>query len=125
MDNIEQKQDEEKLRSQTELLSTLNEAMTLFLEKGDWNQAFGVLLSFALKQTGSEYGFSGVLVEGPVLRILAHEGIVWDRQVNYDFYQQALRTYKEQGFLEFKNFNNLFGQVLTTGKVVVSNDPAT
>ena len=32
--------------------------------------------------------------------------------------------YKERGYLVFRNFNNLFGQALVTGAVVVSNAPA-
>lgn len=92
---------------------------------GRWREASGIFLRGALEQTASEYGFVGAVVEGPVLRILAHEGIVWDRNINREFYEQALQTYREQGYLEFTNFDNLFGRVITSGQAVIANDPRT
>ncbi|MBI4660953.1 MAG: PAS domain S-box protein [Verrucomicrobia bacterium] len=118
------KRAEELLRSKTEQLSAVAEAMTNFLSSGDWRAASARLLRSALRQTGSEYGFVGVLVEGPVLRILAHEGIVWHSTINRPFYEQALRTYRESGYLEFKNFKNLFGTVITSAEAVIANEPA-
>jgi diguanylate cyclase (GGDEF)-like protein len=119
----EREQAEEALRTKTEQLSSVTDAMTNFLEKGNWREASATLLRAALAQTDSEYGFIGVVVEGPVLRILAHEGIVWNKNINREFYENAVRTYSEVGYLEFTNFENLFGRVITTGKAVISNDP--
>ncbi|MEW6207339.1 MAG: PAS domain S-box protein [Acidobacteriota bacterium] len=116
---------EEALRVKTEQLAAVSEAMAAFIASGDWRESSALILQNALRQTESEYGFVGVVVQGPVLRILAHEGTVWDENVNREFYEHAVRTYKEIGYLEFRNFDNLFGKVITTGRVVISNDPAT
>ena len=115
---------EEALEARTEQLQAISEAMTTYLDSGNWNEASAMLLRSALGQTESEYGFVGVVVEGPALRVLAHEGIVWDAVLNREFYENALRTYQELGYLEFTDFDNLFGKVITEGKTLLTNEPA-
>ncbi|MCH7978144.1 MAG: PAS domain S-box protein, partial [Acidobacteria bacterium] len=124
-DITERNQAEEALRAKTEQLEAISSAMAEFIRSGDWREASALLLQCALSQTASVYGFAGVVVPGPILRILAHKGIVWDSSENREFYENALRTYRETGYLEFTNFNNLFGKVITSGKPVLSNDPGT
>jgi len=97
--------------------------MADLLKTGDPRAASGRILLAALGQTGSEYGFAGVS-DGQTLRILNHEGVVWHDHVNRPFYDEAADRYRRTGSLEFTNFNNLFGQVLMTGRAVIANDPA-
>lgn len=113
------------VREEAEQLAAINNALTAFLLTGSWQEAFGGLLKSVLSRTQSEYGFVGVIAPGPTLRILAHEGLIWDAIVGRDFYEEMIRTYRRQGYLEFTDFKNLFGQVVTSGKVVLSNDPGT
>ncbi|MBA3352380.1 MAG: PAS domain S-box protein, partial [Blastocatellia bacterium] len=115
-DVTERKQAQESLATQTEMLTTVTEALAEYVERGNWRTAMGRLLRTAVAETKSEYGFVGVVV-GTTLRVLAHEGIVWDEVVNRDFYDQAMRSYEELGYLEFPSFNNLFGRAVTTGRV--------
>jgi PAS domain S-box-containing protein len=122
-DITESKRVEKALQLKTDQLEAVVEAMERFLESGNFRDVSGRLLTSALRQTESEYGFIGVVVEGPVLRILAHEGVAWDAALNREFYEHALRAYRERGFLEFTNFNNLFGRVITGRSAVCSNDP--
>ncbi|WP_447974567.1 PAS domain S-box protein [Nitrospira sp. Kam-Ns4a] len=124
-DITERKRAEAALRTQTGQLELIAETMTKFLENGDWREASAALLRGALRQTESEYGFIGVVAEGPALRILAHEGLEWHPAVNREFYEQAVRTYEAQGYLEFTNLDTLFGRVITSGATVIANDPAT
>jgi two-component system cell cycle sensor histidine kinase/response regulator CckA len=119
----DRKKAEEVLRSKTQQLEAVSGAMMVFLQRGNWNEATSTLLRCALNQTSSEYGFIGVMVAGPKLRILAHEGIVWSEDVNREFYEKAVQSYQELGYLEFDNFQNLFGQVILSKKEVLSNDP--
>jgi len=123
-DMTDRKQAEAALRTKTDQLTAVTEAMAAYLKSGDWREASARLLRSALAQTKSEYGFIGVMVEGPALRILAHEGIVWDPVANRDFYENALRTYDHVGYLEFTNLNNLFGYVVTSGKPLLANRPS-
>lgn len=122
IDITEMKRVEEKLRQKTSQLETIADVLGSFLETGSWRQANQTLVKGALAQSQSEYGFAGVVVEGPTLRIVAHDGVVWSPNTNREFYETALRTYEQVGYLEFKNFNNLFGRVITTGKPILSND---
>lgn len=122
-DITEAEEAEAALRHKTEQLQAIAEAATMFVSTGNWRAASARLLRTAIGLTGSEYGFIGVVVAGPVLRILAHEGIVWDSEINRPFYEKALRTCDEVGYLEFRDFENLFGRVITTGQVVLANDP--
>ena len=111
-----------QLRQHDEMLVAMSEAQAAYLARGDWKAATARLLRFALEQSASEYGFVGVVVEGPRLRILAHEGIVWDQIKGDDLYKLALRGYHEHGYLEFSDFDNLFGAAIRTGQPVVAND---
>jgi two-component sensor histidine kinase len=124
-DSTERTWVEQALRDKTEQLQAITEAMSAFLESGDWREVSTLILRRAVSQTESECGFIGAVVEGPILRILAHDGVVWDMTTNREFYENALRTYREVGYLEFTNFDNLFGTVITSGKAVLSNDPST
>ena len=111
------------LRMKAGQLEAVVEAMECFLEDGNFREVSLRLLKSVMCQTESEYGFIGVVTQGPVLRILAHKGVVWGTTVNREFYENAMRTYGERGFLEFTNFNNLFGHVITGGSAVRSNNP--
>ncbi|MEW6545018.1 MAG: PAS domain-containing protein [Nitrospirota bacterium] len=124
-DITERKRAEASLHAKTSQLQLISETMTAFYENGDWREASTRLLRGALRLTESEYGFIGVVMEGPVLRVLAHEGIVWNAAVNREFYERAMRTYEEKGYLEFTNLENLFGRIITTGTVVIANEPGT
>ena len=56
-------------------LQTVTEALSLFVETGNWRQAGAWLLTSALSQTGSPAGFIAVVMPGRCLRILAHQGL--------------------------------------------------
>ena len=121
---VEYSEAERALLAKTGQLTAVTDAMKVFLEGGDWRQSSGLLLNHALRQTHSEYGFIGVVMNnGSELRIFAHKGLIWDAVENREFYEKAIRSYNEKGYLLFTSFDNLFGRVITTGDVVISNDP--
>jgi two-component system, cell cycle sensor histidine kinase and response regulator CckA len=122
IDISEMKRVEAQLRQKTNQLQTITDAMARFLETGSSQEANHILLQGALRESQSSYGFAGILADGPVLRVLAHEGVIWSQETNREFYENAVRTYERVGYLEFKNLNNLFGKVITTGQPVLSND---
>ncbi|MCG3114143.1 MAG: PAS domain S-box protein [Candidatus Manganitrophus sp. SA1] len=125
MDITERKHAEEALRIKTDQLAAVTDAMTAYLDNRDWRETSSLLLRSALHQTESEYGFIGVVVEGPAFRILAIEGIDVGPIKSRPFYTEALRMDGEQEYLELHQFDNLFGKVIQSGKVVLSNDAAT
>lgn len=124
MDITERKHAEEALRIKTDQLAAVTDAMTAYLDNRDWRETSSLLLRSALHQTESEYGFIGVVVEGPAFRILAIEGIDVGPIKSRPFYMEALRMDGEQEYLELHQFDNLFGKVIQSGKVVLSNDAA-
>jgi len=125
MDITKRKHAEEALRIKTDQLAAVTDAMTAYLDNRDWRETSSLLLRSALHQTESEYGFIGVVVEGPAFRILAIEGIDVGPIKSRPFYTEALRIDGEQEYLELHQFDNLFGKVIQSGKVVLSNDAAT
>lgn len=124
MDITDRKRAEEALQIKTDQLSAVTEAMTAYLDNRDWNETSSLLLRSALRQTQSEYGFIGVVVEGPAFRILAIEGLDLEPVKSRSFYADALRTDEGQEYLELHRFDNLFGKVIQSGKVVLSNNAA-
>ncbi|HEX4543914.1 MAG TPA: PAS domain S-box protein, partial [Candidatus Acidoferrum sp.] len=76
------KKTELELHEKSAVLTAVTQALTDFLDSGDWSAASQHLLTFAIQQTQSEYGFLGVILEGPVLRVLAHDGVTWDVKLN-------------------------------------------
>ena len=125
MDITERNHAEEALRIKTDQLAAVTDAMTAYLDNRDWGETSSLLLRSALHQTESEYGFIGVVVEGPAFRILAIEGIDVGPIKSRPFYTEALRMDGEQEYLELHQFDNLFGKVIQSGKVVLSNDAVT
>jgi len=124
MEGEQRRRAQDELIAKTEILTAVSESLAAYVERGDWKRAFSRLLQCALTVTGSEYGFVGIVVDGPALRVIAHEGIVWDRVLNREFYDSALREYDDRGYLTFPNLKNLFGHAITTGEIVIANDPA-
>ncbi len=116
---------EDAFRDKTEQLEAVRRAMTSFVGTGDTATASRHLLTAALAQTESEYGFIGVIVgeRRHFLRMLAFDGVVWHPEQNRRLYDDALRRYGEGGYLEFSNFDNLFGRVITDDRAVLANDP--
>lgn len=92
----------------------------LILNQECYQVVFDSLLASALSLTNSTFGFlAEVRYEGsqPYLRTFTLTNISWDDETK-DLFEKN----KANGF-EFKNLKTLFGQVLTTKRMVVSNDP--
>lgn len=113
---------EQALTKQRQLLDMLHQATTDIVESGDTRTAMNNMLDTLLELTGSQYGFTGEVLhndEGqPYLKTHTITDISWDKETKV-LYESSI----ENGF-EFHNLDTLFGQVLTSGKPVMSNDPA-
>ena len=113
---------EEKLTRQKKLLDMLNRATTSYVAKADFKAATTDMLATLLELTDSGYGFVGeVLYDeagNPYLKTHALTNIAWNAET-----QALFEVHHVNGF-EFRNLNTLFGRVMTSREVVVSNDPA-
>ena len=123
-DISERKRIERELSEKSSTLAAVTQALNTFLETGDCGAASGHLLARALKETQSEFGFLGVVLEGSVLRVLAFDGIVSPREDNSGLYGEKLKEYATRGYFEVSHEGNLLGEVMHEGHTVVSNEPA-
>ena len=104
------------------LLTAITRAQSQFVLSRDARTVFDGMLEALLHLTASEYGFIGEVFHdddgSPFLKTHAITNIAWNQET-----QQLYDENIEQG-LEFRNLNTLFGSVMTTGSVVIANDPA-
>lgn len=93
-----------------------------FIHDLDKRQVFEQLLSDMLSLTGSEYGFVGEVLydeqQRSYLKTYALTNISWNEETS------ALFAKSQQQGMEFRNHDMLFGAVLKTGQLVISNDPS-
>lgn len=110
------------LKANKDLLESIRSAQSRFIHQIDTKVVFKKLLEDVLVLTASQYGFIGEVLESrekqPYLKTHAITDISWNRETRLLYEKHAL-----QG-MEFYNLNSLFGMVMTSGKTVISNDPA-
>jgi signal transduction histidine kinase len=118
-----QKATEKALHASNLLLQALTEAHLEFTRGSDAHGLFDKLLQVLLELTQSEYGFIGDVLRDSdgqaYLRSHAFTNIAWTDELREHVARQLPLG------LEFRNPHTLFGAVLTTGEMVVSNEPAT
>jgi GAF domain-containing protein len=104
------------------LLDLLREALQNFVGDQDLSTTSGLLLDGMLLLTNSAFGFIGEVLHSPegapYLKSHAISDIAWD-EGSRRMHEQA----RNNG-MEFRQLNSLFGAVLSTGEVVIANDPA-
>ena len=109
-------------RKKTQLLQFINKTRASYLESNDLTLACQTVLPELIELSDSQFAFIAQMQDKdsePKLFIHAISDIVWDSS---SFTQYA--EYKKRN-LYFTNFNNLFGKVVTTGEVIISNTPKT
>jgi PAS domain S-box-containing protein len=90
-----------------------------YVRGASFTDIFEALLPDLLAFTGSAMGFIGHLdtdEQGPLLQAVAHPAHDWSATT-----APAVFTDLGKGHLVFRDFNTLFGQVITTGRCVISN----
>ena len=121
-DITERKQAEDEFNKVNALLESINSAQSQFILEADAADIFDALLKNILSLTRSEYGFIGEVIftaEGkPYLKTHAITNIAWNEE-SMSFYKKYAPN------MEFYNLKTLFGEVMTTGKPVISNNPST
>lgn len=109
------------LRQHRSLHDAIARAQSSFIREADYHAAFDGLLVDLLRLTDSGYGFIGEILYdqqgSPYLKTWALSNIAWD-EATRAFYDK----HAPQG-LEFHQLDNLFGHVIRTGELLISNDP--
>ncbi|NIA69811.1 response regulator [Pelagibius litoralis] len=105
----------------TAILAAVNDAHSIYLNQTRNRGAFEELLEKILGLSGSVYGLIAEKVEEeegkPFLRSLAISDISWDEETRR-WYESAA-----SGGMEFRNIDNLRGEPLRNGKILIANDP--
>ncbi len=105
------------------LLKAIGAAQSQFISGVNASELFDDMLASLLVITESEYGFIGEIKyqenEEPFLKTHALTNIAWNQETQ-DFYEQNAPF-----GLEFYNLETLFGHVMTSQQVVISNTPST
>jgi signal transduction histidine kinase/ActR/RegA family two-component response regulator len=117
------------LQEKIATLEMVTRTLNTFLESGNCIEASKHLLSFALRQTQSTAGFLGVVLEGPVLRVLVHEGALLfnhrdeshDSDSSNDHHAQV-QQFARQPFFEVPLGSNLLVEVIAQRRALISND---
>lgn len=122
-DITEMKRAQEEVRRKNRILDAINLAQTKFIARTDIRTIFEGLLESALEMTDSRYGFIAEVMYGPdgapYLKNRGMTNIAWDA---------ASRAFYENHYaegIEFRELDNLFGAVITNGKTVLADNPAT
>ncbi len=118
-DITERKQLEDALRQQTRLLEMLRQAVTRFVIDASFEATADFMLQGLLELTGSEYGFTGEVhydeAGQPYFSISA-------TNLGNDREGEAFMAAHSPTTMMFHNLDNIFGQALLTGEVMISND---
>jgi PAS domain S-box-containing protein len=110
------------IEASQDLLNVLSDVQSQFILDVEPRKLFDRLLSDLLYLTKSEYGFIGEVLKSdngdPYLKTHAITNIAWN--------EKWMQFYKENApiGMMFTNLNTLFGAVMTSGKAVISNNPA-
>ena len=111
-----------KEKKKTQLLQFINKTREAYLNTNDLTQACQTVLAELLDLADSQFAFIGQMIDTdsePKLFIHAISDIVWDSTSLTQY-----REYKNRN-LYFTSFDNLFGKVVTSGDVVISNSTGT
>ncbi|MCU7934079.1 MAG: response regulator [Candidatus Thiodiazotropha sp. (ex Dulcina madagascariensis)] len=110
-----------QLKRNHALLQSIEHLRDQFIQNAAPFIMFDNLLREILDFTGSKFGFIGDVLhdkEGnPYLKAYAFTNIAWNEE-SRNFYEK----HKQSGFI-FRKLDNLFGRVITSKKMVISNDP--
>lgn len=102
------------------LTRAIHRAQNVFLTSDNERAAFELMLSDLLSLTGSQFGFIGEVLcredQTPYLKIGAITNIAWSPET------QALYQEVERRGMVFERLDNLLGQPMVTGEVIVSNE---
>jgi len=104
------------------LTNAITKVLSQFIAEANPYILFNGLLENVLQLTDSEYGFIGEVFYNntgqPYIQSYATTNIAWSQET-----RELYKKTEKQG-LTFSKLNTLYGEILKTGKYVISNNPA-
>ncbi|MFO1390230.1 ATP-binding protein [Cellvibrio sp.] len=108
---------------QQNISKIISDSQKAFIADEHYHETFEKLLENIIHISQSNFGFIGEVGYSeelnPYLEMIAITNIAWDKAT-----RTAHANNRTQG-IKFTNVNSLFGAALTTGKPLISNNPAT
>jgi len=108
---------------QQQLSKMISQSQALFIADENDQHAFKHLLENTLRLTGSSLGFIAEVCyteeKIPYLSMVSITNVAWDHNSRSAYARHKIQEMK------FTNLDTLFGAVLTGGKPIISNNPAT
>jgi PAS domain S-box-containing protein len=108
-----------EIKEKNKILTSISRGQEAFIQSASTKNGFELILQQLIEITQSEFGFIGEVKydenEQPYLISHALTNISWDEE-SRKYYEKHY-----QSGIEFRNTESLFGQVLKTGKVYLSN----
>ena len=105
------------------LLKAITTALSRYISETDPYILFNGLLDTLLELTQSEYGFIGEVFyddkQAPYIKSYATTNIAWSEET-----QRLYEDTKKNGMI-FSKPDSLYGAVIATGHLIISNNPAT
>jgi PAS domain S-box-containing protein len=121
-DETEARERRKLIARQRTMLSALRRVQEQFINSPEGSRTFDDILSVLLYATNSAYGFIGEVLYSPqgapYLKTQAMSDIAWNDEI-----RQLLAERGSEG-LEFSRLTSLFGAVMSSGKAVIANEPA-
>lgn len=115
-------QQQAQLEQHYQLMDAITQTLAKYISESNPFILFNGLLDKLLTLTESEYGFIGEVFYAnngqPYIQSYATTNIAWSAETR-KLYQETA----DKG-LAFSKLNTLYGEILKTGKYVLSNDPA-
>jgi len=119
---LQRKRADERVVKHQILEEKISYLLREFIKKERLSELFDNMLSVLLEVSESEYGFIGDVYyddnDQPYLKTYAITNIAWNEETR-KFYEENA----PEG-LVFTNLDTLFGYVMTSQEIVISNDPA-
>lgn len=113
---------EQPVVAESVLLDAITSVLSQYISETDPYILFKGLLDSLLEITGSQYGFIGEVFPGkdnhPVIKSYATTNIAWSEET-----QRLYEETKQKGMV-FSRLDSLYGAVLKSGQIVISNDPS-
>src|SRR5690606_19057256 len=111
----------DKYDDQLRLQQTIDRIQKAFILNPSYDSALELLLNELIEFTDSAFGLIGDVLHdengAPYLKLRALTNIAWNEET------RVLYESNQASGLEFHNYHNLPGSVMTTGNPVIANSP--
>ena len=110
-------------RRQAQIKQIISETRSIYITlKNNTRELFDFILNKIIEITHAEYGFVGEIKIDPdtnlrFLKTFSLTNIAWNDETKQFYDEHAAKG------LEFKNLDTLFGYVITTGEILIANEP--